>query len=162
MVSRVPGTKYTFSAVLGKLFRKEQLGQGLGEEDFSTGTLCTPCKDSVINLFRLQQELREVKNGVVSTYLNSLKSCKGKVEQEEEKASKEKSKKRTPDDNAETPRKKKKVADEDQVPEEEVYIIESLKEKSGDKYLVKWENYSEDENTWEPRSSIPDYVLQVS
>merc|ERR1712106_361280 len=30
----------------------------------------------------------------------------------------------------------------------------------GDKFLVKWEHFSDDENTWEPRSSIPDYILQ--
>ena len=43
----------------------------------------------------------------------------------------------------------------------EVHIIEYLKEKAGTKYLVKWENRHESENTWEPRSKIPSAVLQV-
>ena len=53
---------------------------------------------------------------------------------------------------------KDEVKDE---PGDDVYIIESLREKKGNQFLVKWENYSEDENTWEPRSSIPDNILQV-
>ena len=44
---------------------------------------------------------------------------------------------------------------------DDVYIIESLKEKKGNNFLVKWENYSEEENTWEPRASIPGFVLKV-
>ena len=43
----------------------------------------------------------------------------------------------------------------------EVFIIEYLKEKIGTKYLVKWENRHESENTWEPRNKIPRSVLQV-
>ena len=53
---------------------------------------------------------------------------------------------------------KDEVKDE---PEDDVYIIESLREKKGNQFLVKWENYPEVENTWEPRASIPDYILQV-
>ena len=44
---------------------------------------------------------------------------------------------------------------------DDVYNIESLVEKKGSKYLVKCENYPEDQNTWEPRSSIPLFVLKV-
>ena len=43
----------------------------------------------------------------------------------------------------------------------EVFIIEYLKEKNETKYLVKWENRHESENTWEPRNKIPRSVLQV-
>ena len=43
----------------------------------------------------------------------------------------------------------------------DVYIIEYLKEKKGAKYLVKWENRHESENSWESRSKIPSSVLQV-
>merc|ERR1712064_82155 len=28
------------------------------------------------------------------------------------------------------------------------------------KYLIKWENFPSSQNTWEPRSSIPKYVLE--
>ena len=41
------------------------------------------------------------------------------------------------------------------------YIIEYLKEKKGPKYLVKWENRHESENSWESKSKIPSTVLQV-
>ena len=43
----------------------------------------------------------------------------------------------------------------------DVYIIEYLKEKKGAKYLVKWENRHESENSWESRSKIPSSVLRV-
>jgi hypothetical protein len=45
---------------------------------------------------------------------------------------------------------------------EDVYIIESLLKKNGSKFLVKWENYSEEYNTWEPKSSIPDFIVKVT
>ena len=45
--------------------------------------------------------------------------------------------------------------------EEDVYNIEALVEKKGSKYLVKWENYPSEQNTWEPKSSIPEYILSV-
>ena len=41
------------------------------------------------------------------------------------------------------------------------YVIEYLKEKAGAKFLVKWENRHESENSWEPRSKIPSSVLKV-
>ena len=39
--------------------------------------------------------------------------------------------------------------------------IERLTAKNGLKYLVKWTNLSDDENTWEPKSAIPKYILTV-
>ena len=44
----------------------------------------------------------------------------------------------------------------------EVYIIEYLKEKKGNSFLVKWENRHETENSWEVRRKIPASVLQVN
>merc|ERR1712218_139799 len=44
--------------------------------------------------------------------------------------------------------------------EEDVYNIESLVKKQGSKYLVKWENFPSDQNTWEPKSSIPKFILK--
>ena len=46
-------------------------------------------------------------------------------------------------------------------PKEDVYIIESLREKKDSNFLVKWENYPEEENTWEPRGEIPGFILKV-
>ena len=43
----------------------------------------------------------------------------------------------------------------------EVYNIESLVEKKGSKYFVKWENYPANQNTWEPRSAVPPFILKV-
>ena len=45
---------------------------------------------------------------------------------------------------------------------EEVYIVEALLEKKGSKFLVKWENYSEDWNSWEPRSGLPFFIIKVT
>ena len=47
------------------------------------------------------------------------------------------------------------------IPEQgDLYTIESLVKKKGSKYLVKWENYSDDQNTWEPISSIPKDIIE--
>jgi len=43
---------------------------------------------------------------------------------------------------------------------EDVYIIESLLEKKGLKFLVKWENYSNDWNSWEPKSGLPTFIVK--
>ena len=45
--------------------------------------------------------------------------------------------------------------------EEEEFNIESLLHRKGSKYLVKWEGYGSEYNTWEPKTSIPDLILQV-
>ena len=59
--------------------------------------------------------------------------------------------------------KKTKIKDsEKKLEEEEVYLIESLLKKKGSKYFVKWENYSDQHNTWEPRSSIPSNIIEVN
>ena len=46
--------------------------------------------------------------------------------------------------------------------QEDIYNIESLVKKNGSKYLVKWENYPSDQNTWEPKTSIPKFILKVN
>jgi hypothetical protein len=51
--------------------------------------------------------------------------------------------------------------DENDTDDEHVYTIEAILAKKGSTYLVKWENYPNDENSWEPRCSIPDLVIQV-
>ena len=52
--------------------------------------------------------------------------------------------------------KKKDIAEESN----KTYIIEALVDKKGDKYLVKWENYPSSKNTWEPKSSIPKFIIK--
>eukprot|EP00092_Neocalanus_flemingeri_P087793 GFUD01110853.1.p1 GENE.GFUD01110853.1~~GFUD01110853.1.p1 ORF type:complete len:259 (+),score=91.30 GFUD01110853.1:42-779(+) len=44
--------------------------------------------------------------------------------------------------------------------QDNVYNIESLIKKNGSKYFVKWENYSDEFNTWEPKASIPEFILK--
>jgi hypothetical protein len=45
---------------------------------------------------------------------------------------------------------------------EDIYIIESLFKKKGSKYFVKWDNYSDEFNTWEPKASIPEFIVKVN
>ena len=46
--------------------------------------------------------------------------------------------------------------------EEDIYNIEALVDKKGSKYLVKWENFPHAQNTWEPKSAIPPFIIKVS
>ena len=57
--------------------------------------------------------------------------------------------------------KLKKVRKKQDPEEEETYIIESLLEKKGSKFLVKWEQFSEEWNSWEPRSGLPVFITKV-
>ena len=163
MINTVANTKYTFSDILCKLFKKEKLPLVLTDKDFTTGKLCSVCKEKVDNLYKLQYELREVKNKIVSTLRKSHKSDKDKNESESlnvpDKVFVKKAKIKTTE-NLQCEKIEIKDHVEDK-PEDDVYIIESLREKKGKQFLVKWENYPEDDNTWEPRVSIPDYILQV-
>ena len=45
--------------------------------------------------------------------------------------------------------------------DDEVYNVEALLEKRGYKYLVKWENYPEVYNSWEPRFALPEHIVKV-
>ena len=42
------------------------------------------------------------------------------------------------------------------------FEIHSIKKRKGERFLIKWEGYSDEENTWEHRSDIPQYVLKVN
>ena len=59
-----------------------------------------------------------------------------------------------------TPKKTEKKEKSKKAKDEE-YLIEMLVKKEGNKYLVKWENFPVAQNTWEPRSSIPQCILEV-
>ena len=43
-----------------------------------------------------------------------------------------------------------------------VYIVESLLEKEGSMYLVKWKSYTNWWNSWEPREGLPQFIVKVS
>ena len=164
MNNTVADTKYTFSDILCKLFKKEKLPLVLNDTDFINGMLCSECKAKVDNLYKLQYELREVKNEIVNTMWKSHKSDKRKNENQSVNVSEKASVKKGKNKAIENIKCGKVEEIKDQVEDEsedDVYIIESLIEKKGNQFLVKWENYPEVENTWEPRASIPDYFLQV-
>ena len=61
-------------------------------------------------------------------------------------------------------KKSKKISLEDPAPKPKdpnTKAIERLLGKNGSKYLVKWVNLSEDENTWLQKSAIPKQLLKV-
>jgi len=154
--SKIGTSNHTFAEVLTKLFHKEKMSTILSDEEASTGVLCKSCTDLVENLFRLQHELRGVKNDIVNTFKKAQNSEKDTdtVEKTETPSNKEVAEKTVKE------KVKKKKPSEKKKPIEEVYIIESLKEKRGNKFLVKWENFPDDESTWEPKSSIPEYIVE--
>ena len=67
-------------------------------------------------------------------------------------------KKKKKDKNVKNPSLKKKKPTSKAEPK--TYIIESLVERKGDKYLVKWESYPPEQSTWEPRANIPKFITQ--
>ena len=125
-------SKFSLSDILNTLFEEEHLPPSITKPYFSTGFLCKVCKDFVRDLDQLQHEIVSMKKSIISR----LKKAKH-------------------------PEKKKKEAMDSHPDARNVYNIESLKEKKGNNFLVKWENYPEEENTWEPRTSIPSFILKV-
>ena len=82
--------------------------------------------------------------------VENTEKVKGKIE-EDQKA-----------EHSEAKKEKSSTKNESAPLQEDVYNVEALMEKKGSKYLVKWENYPEDQNSWEPKSSIPDSILKVN
>ena len=89
----------------------------------------------------------------------------------DEKKSTKKSSKRKSDAGAakaETPKEKKKNSQLNQkakkcVPKQnDTRTVESLLMKNNFKYLVKWANCSDDENTWEHKTAIPKMIVKVN
>merc|ERR1712150_297217 len=60
----------------------------------------------------------------------------------------------------EKPKSKKPRTREEEVEDGDFYIIESLVDQRESEYLVKWLDRSSDQNSWEPRSSIPEFILK--
>ena len=84
------------------------------------------------------------------------------------KLSKKSMKTKSGTENAKTPKEKKTSLKLIQKTNEDVpklnvhHAVESLLMKNGFKYLVKWKNCSNDENTWEHKTAIPNLVLKVN
>jgi len=150
----LPTSQYTYSDVLSKLIIKEHLSPHLNEEEQEHGVLCAECQGLLDNLFTMQHQLRKVKNDVVGIF---------KKTRAPEKEAKKKKEESTDEVKAKKPKANKEKEEEkvdDTANDDEVYIIEMLLEKKGNKYLVKWENYGKEENSWEPKASIPDNIIQ--
>jgi len=167
----------TMFEIVTKLFKKEKLDALLIGALTPSACVCGSCRGNIQELFRQQHNLRKLKNTIVDLFIKSggqgelngfhkpsihaenvihdenlvpMVSIKDEIIINETKEENENS--RTNKD-----RKKSKKRIQQTVGE---YNIESLMKKKGNKYLVKWENFPEDQNTWEPRSSIPDHILK--
>ena len=55
---------------------------------------------------------------------------------------------------------RKDNAASDKAPDDKVYIIESILEITGDKYLVKWSGFEESAATWEPATNVPRFIQE--
>ena len=135
------------------------------------------------NLYRLQKELREEKSGIINVYKESENVRKGRnIEKNVEQILSEMRKARKLADKSK--KKKKlfknksdslldyKISEESQdritkkTPEQnrsnvKRFEIHSIKKRKGERFLIKWEGYSDEENTWEHRADIPQCVLKV-
>merc|ERR1711892_952419 len=87
--------EHTYSAVLAKLFSRESLPARLARKDSSQGLMCTECRDMVKDLYRLQRELRTVKQAILRTFRDSDEGGTSSDESDAEVYSLEKKIKRT-------------------------------------------------------------------
>ena len=105
---------------------------------------------------------------LIEIFEKTLKQDKKKADKSEDTPkvtmeTKKGSKKNVKNETVNTDSKKKATKGKKSTTEiEETYNIESLIKKKGSKYLVKWENFSDDVNTWEPVASIPPFILKVT
>ena len=44
--------------------------------------------------------------------------------------------------------------------EDDVYTVEKVLRKEGQRYLIKWENYGDEHNTWEPAKHLAPNLLE--
>ena len=158
---------------------------------FDAGKLCTICKVKLQNLYRLQRELREEKSQIISIYkesqnvrkerkidknvsqiLKEMKNIRQKQEQSRNNLKKKMFKNKSDSlldystQNSDGKVKSLKQKTPQKTPEQNKsnikrFTIQSLKRRKGDRYLIKWDGFSDEENTWEMRSAIPEYILKV-
>ena len=165
MKSKLSST-HSYLQVLTKLFQKENIQDELTGTDYSNSALCFKCKPLLDDLFRLQHQLRIKKNEIVKTFKTSQNNSCDNFQSNEEPIEDvndateldldNSSSKTTPIPSNKAVVKEKKSS----ARKKDVYNVETLLEKKGNKYLVKWEGYSDKDNTWEPASSIPKHILK--
>ena len=146
MTAFTESSNSTFACILNDFASESKLARR-----FDTGNICGKCKEIVCALDKLQQEVLKVKKSLLQLINNDIKTgeIKSGEIQKEIKNVKEKI------------TIKKKIQQDSDSESEEEYNVEALLEKRGYKYLVKWENYSEEYNSWEPRFGLPPPVLKV-
>ena len=172
----------TYSDILSQLITENNLTQQLpnADHDLCSGVLCDVCKDLVRCLVRLQTEVTKVKNSIVKLLRNN-ENIERRVEQEKAEAiyqtivGKYKNTAKTGDEKvSETPHNqpgnhikiegnnlfRNGLDNNTHTKTKEKTKVESLLEKRGYKYLVKWRNCSE--MSWEARFALPSPVVKVS
>ena len=138
-------SKHTFAEVLAKLVKRAKLSMKMTEQELRGEVLCLKCREMVEDVFQLHYQLQEKKDKIVNMVKKTLELRKDDIDSDLDEMDVKKERKIS---------RKESLSDE-------VYNIELLKEKKGDKFLVKWENFSEDYNSWEPRKSIPEDIVKV-
>merc|ERR1719474_2561549 len=114
------------------------------EQELRGEVLCLKCREMVEDVFQLHYQLQEKKDKIVNMVKKTLELRKDDIDSDLDEMDLKKERKIS---------RKESLGDE-------VYNIELLKEKKGDKFLVKWENFSEYYNSWEPRKSIPEDIVK--
>ena len=138
-------SKHTFAEVLAKLVKRAKLSMKMTEQELRGEVLCLKCREMVEDVFQLHYQLQEKKDKIVNMVKKTLELRKDDIDSDLDEMD---------------VKKERKVSRKESL-SDEVYNIELLKEKKGDKFLVKWENFSEDYNSWEPRKSIPEDIVKV-
>merc|ERR1711892_448997 len=181
-------SKNTLSKVLNALFTEEQLPRGKGFEkpEFSDGCLCKVCKDLVSDLDRLQHETLGVRKSIIDVFKKAKTNNKkniGKTAMFEQKQLKQKDKdesneiliksngrdksfkkaiekynKSVLNTSRSNPMAEISVKVDDVKPKRNRKV--AILDKEGHKYLVRWENYPESEDTWELRSAVPAELIR--
>jgi len=171
---------FSFAAVVEKLIKEEQLTETFTNTDFLRGILCTVCKDIVTILDKLQSEVVKVKSSIISMLRNNEHiEKKNVVEQGKAEAIYqtmvgkwkrigESGTSQICQENTQVQNSCDKSAMKVNLPKIEENKnekkgkekVESLLEKRGYKYLVKWKNCSEASNSWEARFALPTLIVK--
>ena len=180
----VESSLHSYGDVLQKLFNKTpEFEEQKDVISFEEGTLCTICKVRLQNLYRLQKELREEKIEIMNIFkesqnirkerrveknveqiISEMRSAKKLYDRKKKKMFKNNSDSHlsyTSNEKQLKPSKPPQRTPEQNKSNIKRFTIQSLKKRKGDTYLIKWDGYSDEENTWELRSLIPEYILKV-
>jgi len=182
---KIEGNDRTLSNVVKDLIAENQVNCN---RDFSKGEICSTCRVMLIDLNNLLLKIVEAKASVMKLIQNSEQQDSIKKEthhksrvmniengnqtpkhstEKSEKVMMVKSKETyasiVKEESNEKPPKNKSSLDKDTIQcsaDKKLYDVEALLEKRGYKYLVKWADYSDAYNTWEPRFALPSHIVK--